>query len=400
MITVKEAREILHSQIKHFGIEPISLQESLGRVLAQNILTDRPLPPYHRVTMDGIAIKFDSYASGRREFAIENIAPAGAAQLTLVNPDSCIEVMTGAVLPIGTDTVIRYEDLDIEPEIIKLKDISISFQQNIHFKGSDRPEQEIVIKSDMAISQAEIGIAASTGYDMVDVWKLPSVAIISTGDELVDIDQTPEPYQIRKSNVHMIQASLQHLNINAERYHIDDDYNAVLAKLKELLNNYDVLILSGGVSKGKFDYLPKAFNELGVQKLFHKIKQRPGKPFWFGTLPDNCTIFALPGNPVSSFMCTINYVLPWLRSSLNNKTNEDVFAVLDTEIEFKPDLSYYPIVQTYFTSTGILKARPVNNNGSGDFASLTDGNAFLELPRGKNVYPADEPYRCLAYRFK
>jgi len=398
MISVEEARQFLDSKIKSFGTEKISLSESYGRILQENIYTDRPLPPYHRVTMDGIAINFKAYQDGKRQYPIENVAPAGAAQMNLTNPASCLEVMTGAVLPKNADTVIRYEDLNIEDSIATIQDVVIKKDQNVHFQGSDRPVSECVVKAGTRITQVELGIAASTGYHEIVVSKHPKVAIISTGDELVNVDQTPEPYQIRKSNVHMIEASLKSLHIHSVRYHIDDDYNEVLSMLRKTLSDYDVIILSGGVSKGKFDYVPKALDELHVSKVFHKIKQRPGKPFWFGHLDKECIVFALPGNPVSSFMCTINYILPWLNKALGQKTQVVRLAQLETDIKFNPNLTYYPIVKTYFNSAGILIAKPVNNNGSGDFASLSDGDAFLELPLGKDLYLAGKVYNCIYFR--
>lgn len=398
MITVSEAREIIQSRLVQFGSEAIETTTASGRILQQDIKTDRPLPPYHRVTMDGIAIRFDSYDSGHIAFKIDGVAAAGSAQLTLKNDNHCLEVMTGAVLPQNTDTVIRYEDVDIQDQLAVLHDITITKQQNVHFQGSDRSEGEIVVTAGTVISPIEIGIAASTGHSTLLVSAHPKVAIISTGDELVNIEESPHTFQIRRSNVHMIQTALDDLHISSIRYHLLDNYDEVVRSLKNLVQTYDVLILSGGVSKGKFDFLPKALDELGVSKLFHKIKQRPGKPFWFGELEGQCTVFALPGNPVSSFMCTMNYILPWFSSSLNRQTKVDTHAILSSDIQFKPDLTYYPIVQLKSSDKGELLADPVNNNGSGDFASLADGNAFLELPRGQNLYEKGSIFRCLIYR--
>lgn len=398
MITVEEARDIIRSKKGQFGTTSIDTTAALGRILQQDIKTDRPLPPYHRVTMDGIAIQYDSFTSGRNQFKIEAVAAAGSAQLTLQDKNNCIEVMTGAVLPIACDTVIRYEDVDIENDTAKLHDINLVKEQNIHFEGSDRPQANVVVRSGSVMTPVEIGIAASTGHTTLDVSEHPRVAIISTGDELVNIDQSPAPYQIRRSNVHMIQTALAAVHIDSSRYHLADDYDAVRQALEKLVKEYDVLILSGGVSKGKFDFLPKALAELGVTKLFHKIKQRPGKPFWFGELEQQCTVFALPGNPVSSFMCTVNYVLPWFALSLEKQESTEQYAVLAEDIHFKPDLSYFPIVKLRSTTDDLCLAEPVNNNGSGDFASLADGNAFLELPRGQDLYKKGSIYRCLIYK--
>jgi len=398
MISVNEAKRIITSKCKDFGTEFRPLISAKGHVLREDIYTDRPLPPYDRVTMDGIAINFASYSEGLRSFKIEGVAAAGDPQHTLYENHFCLEAMTGAVLPKGTDTIIRYEDLVIEGGEATIQIDTITKGQNIHYKGEDRKANELVISQGEEITQAEIGLAASVGHENILVSKKPSIAIISTGDELVDINQQPLPHQIRRSNVFMVRSSLEDYLSEAKTFHITDDLDVLRTRVKTYIDEFDVIILSGGVSKGKFDYLPQVLTELEVMKLFHKIKQRPGKPFWFGEAKDGTLVFALPGNPVSSFMCTHNYIIPWLRKTLKINEQNQPFAILQKTIEFTPDLCYYPIVNIKSNALGELEAYPVNNNGSGDFASLIDGNAFLELARGKNIYEKGECFRALLYR--
>lgn len=149
-------------------------------------------------------------------------------------------------------------------------------------KGLDRKQGEELIPINTKISSAEIGVLATVGKNKVKVARNPKIAIISTGDELVNVDQTPEPYQIRKSNVHTLSALLQNENLEASIFHITDNKALLKSQITHLLNVFDVLMFSGAVSKGKFDFLPEVLDELGVEKYFHKVKQRPGKPFWFG----------------------------------------------------------------------------------------------------------------------
>ena len=177
-----------------------------------------------------------------------------------------------------------------------------------------------------------------------------------------------------------------------------DDKKEVQDRLNQFVNDYDVIILSGGVSKGKFDFLPAALEYVGVQKLFHKIKQRPGKPFWFGKHPEGCVVFALPGNPVSSFMCMQRYFLPWLDHSLGNETRQIPYAVLSHPIDFKPDLVYFAQVKTNYGKDGKISATPVEGHGSGDLANLVEADGFLELPRGKNEFKTGEAYPLHAFR--
>lgn len=398
MITVQEAIEIITSRTKDFGIEKIPLNQAMTRILREDLIADRDFPPYHRVTMDGIAINFQAYEKGIQHFSIEGIAAAGAPQMSLQDSKGCLEVMTGSILPENTDTVIRYEDLLIENGTAKIEVPTVRKGQNIHYKGEDRRLGDVVVKKGQQLSAAEIGVAATIGKAMIDVSKNPSAMIISTGDELVEITENPLPHQIRRSNIHRLQATLSALGLPAKTQHLNDDMEEILRKLSEFINSFDVLILSGGVSKGKFDFLPEALNKLGVKKLFHKIKQRPGKPFWFGEAPNGTLVFALPGNPVSSFLCTHRYFIPWLTQSLGLPTPAQPTAVLSKNFHFKPDLTYFLQVKVSYNNEGQILASPVEGHGSGDLANLVDADAFLQLPRGKDDFFAGETYPLFFYR--
>ena len=398
MITVEEAQKIIDQTVKDFGTEKIPQAQAVGRVLREDLFADRDFPPYHRVTMDGIAIAYKSFAAGNRNFPIEGIAAAGAAQHTLQNSNNCLEVMTGSILPAQTDTVIRYEDLEIKDGVATLQVEQIRDAQNVHRKGEDRLQNSKIVSAPCIISPAEIGVAATVGKAHLEVSRLPKAIIISTGDELVEIDETPLPYQIRKSNVHRLKATFAQHGIAADTAHLNDDMDEILTQLKSILENYDIVMMSGGVSKGKFDFLPEALNTLGVTKLFHKIKQRPGKPFWFGKLEKGATVFALPGNPVSSFMCTQIYFVPWLRACLQMPKKVLPTAILQRDTSFKPDLVYYLQVKISYNENGQILAMPVDGNGSGDLANLVDADAFLRLPRGKDFFEKGSCFPIIFYR--
>ena len=400
MIDVADAWSIICRHVRDYGVESVPLDRAIGRVLREDLRTDRALPPYDRVTMDGIALQHAAFAAGGRRFPVAGIAAAGAPQQSLHQPDTCLEVMTGAVLPDGTDTVIRYEDVDITDGVATVRVEELKYGKNVHRHGEDRTAGELIVASGTLLSAAEIGVAATVGKSNLSVARTPKVAIISTGDELVDLDQTPLPHQIRKSNVYRLQASLRAEGIAADRFHLVDDLETVKAELRHLLGTYDVLLLSGGVSKGKFDFLPQALSELDVQKGFHKIRQRPGKPFWFGTATNGTVVFALPGNPVSSFLCLQRYFLPWWRASLGLDKRPTVRAVLAENFSFMPDLTYFLQVRTRFDETGRLLAQPVTGNGSGDLANLVEADAFLELPRGQTDFPAGGVFPIYFFRKK
>ena len=397
MISQIEAKQIVLQQLKSFGTEIVSVQDSLGRVLAEDILADRPFPPFDRVSMDGIAIRFDDFNQGNLIFKIEGIAAAGKPQMRLQSKNSCMEVMTGAVLPEDTDTVIRYEDLNIENGYASIVSETVNEAQNVHPKAFDAQKADRLIAAGKLISSSEIGILATVGKSQVSVKKNPKCAILSSGDELVDVDQSPADHQIRKSNVHQVKALLQSKKIEATAFHLQDDSDEIERKLGAILSEYELIILSGGVSKGKYDYIPEALEKLGVKQLFHRVKQSPGKPFWFGTHPNGQLVFAFPGNPVSSFVCSLNYLFPFLNKCMGIEERQ-VSAMLTEEFNFKPSLSFFKEVQLSMNESGELLASPVVGHGSGDLAKLVKTDAFLLLPEEQSNFKAGEVFPVLLSR--
>jgi molybdopterin molybdotransferase len=398
MITVEEAIKIISETVRDFGTEEVELGKAIGRILREPLQADRPFPPYHRITMDGIAIHYEAFAKGQRTFPVEGVAAAGTPQQQLQDPAACLEVMTGSMLPEGADTVIRYEDVSISEGKATINIEEVSQGQNIHRQGIDRQKGDEVVPPGTMISPAEVGVASTIGKARLLVSRLPRTMIISTGDELVEINRTPKPHQIRRSNVYRLRATLAELGIPADTHHMKDDYDEITEKLRQIAAEYEVIILSGGVSKGKFDYLPGVLEELGVKKLFHRIRQRPGKPFWFGESPKGRLIFALPGNPVSSFLCTHRYFIPWLRTCLGYPDRSRPHAILKEDFTFTPDLTYFLQVRVDYDEQGRIWATPEEGNGSGDLANLVDADAFLQLPRGRNKFNAGEVFPLFFYR--
>lgn len=398
MITVEEATKIVLENTIPFPIISVPVEEAIGRILMEDLVADRDFPPYNRVAMDGIAIAFAAFEKGQRSFPIESVGAAGAPQLQLETPKNCVEIMTGAVLPDGADTVIRYEDVEIENGIATIQIDNIQAKQNIHTKGLDRKAGETVVHKGKIISAAEIGVAATVGKAELKVLGYPKAIIISSGDELVEISETPLPHQIRKSNVHRLRATFKQWGLKADIAHLIDDEAQIYQELKKIITDYQIVVMSGGVSKGKFDFIPKILDQLGVKKLFHKVRQRPGKPFWFGKVPNGSIVFALPGNPVSSFMCTHRYIRPWLKACLGLPPLDRPYAILQEGVRFKPELTYQMQVRLEFAPSGQLLAFPIHGHGSGDLANLSDADAFMELPRERSEFRAGEVFPVLGYR--
>lgn len=384
MITVHEALAQIATYAKDFGVEAIPLLQSTNRILAQDVVADRDFPPYHRVTMDGIAINSKVFDGGQRNFPIENIQAAGAPLQPLKNEHNCIEVMTGAVLPEGTNAVIPYEECEINDGIATVQSATIKPLQNIHQQGTDSKSGTVLIQKNTTISPAHIGIMATVGLHKVQVHKMPVVAICSTGDELVDIEEIPLPHQIRKSNVYMLAAALQQEGIAAQLYHLNDDKEKMQAQLATILDECDVILLSGAVSKGKFDFLPEVLQTLGMQTVFHRVAQRPGKPFLFGAFANSKLVFGFPGNPVSTFVCYHIYCKQWLHTSLH-RTPKKISARLAKTITFQPRLSFHVFVTLEYRD-GMLYANPIMGANSGDMPSLIDADGIITLPAEKDTF--------------
>ena len=320
MIPTTEAERII---LEHFPLlhrEECPLAEAQGRVLRADIRADRDLPPCDRVALDGYAVRAAELAAGVAEFSVGAVQAAGAPPCALdAAPGACVEVMTGAMLPDGADCVVPYEATDPGAPAGRMRVRAAPGEpvpgpgHGIHGRGSDRPAGAVLVRAGVRLGGPALAAAAACGLPSVTVSRIPSIAILSTGDELVGVGEPAQPWQVRRSNDLGLRASLLGAGHTAvDCLHVRDDPAAIREALARLLATHDVLFISGGVSRGKFDHIPDLLGREGVRRLFHGVAQRPGKPFWFGISPRMVPVFALPGNPVSAFTCLHRYGLPAL----------------------------------------------------------------------------------------
>jgi molybdopterin molybdotransferase len=396
MVTVHDATARIMQALYTPRTVQVPLAQAHGRVLAERITADRDLPPFDRATMDGIALAYAAWQGGARAFPLAGVQAAGMPAQVLRDTTHAFEVMTGAVLPDGTDTVVRYEDVSIQDGVATITVPTVEQGQSIHYQGSDARRDALLLEPGLVLSPAEVALLASVGRPLVTVFAPPRAAVVSTGDELVDVGETPLLHQVRRSNGHALVAALEALRVEATLSHLPDDRDVLQAKLRDLVAANDVIILSGGVSKGKFDFVPEVLESLGVVKHFHQVSQRPGKPFWFGASASGKTVFALPGNPVSTFLCFQRYVKPWLLQSLGVPA-APAFAVLAEPFSFPPQLTYFLQVRVR-NEQGRLMAYPDAGGGSGDFANLKEVTGFLELPLAPRQFQAGEVFPYWPFR--
>lgn len=396
-IDVAEASTLIRSRLPGWGTVRVPLDAAQGEVLRQVITAERDQPPFDRVTMDGIAIRHSAYAAGRRTFNVAGTQGAGSAPVPLADDGDCVAIMTGAALPAGADTVVPVERLTRDGATATIEPgYRATAGQFVHRQASDHRLGATLLAPGALLGAPEMAILAVGGSDTVEVARRPSIAIVSTGDELVDVGQPLTPTRIRASNDRAIAAALANRGfIDCERLHLADDFAILEEALAGLLAEQDVLILTGGVSMGEFDYVPKVLEKLGMELVFHKVLQRPGMPLWFGVSPAGKPVFALPGNPVSSLVCLVRYVAPALVAALGAAPRPDKVVRLAESVRFEPDLAYFLPVTLNYSADGECLATPKPANTSGDFVALGGTDGFVELPRGLTDFPRG--YSCLFF---
>ncbi len=399
MIEVAEAEALILANVPRLPAVREALADCVGRVLAEDVVAERDQPPFDRVTMDGIAIAYRDFAAGTRAFEVVGTQAAGAAPLALTRAAQCVRVMTGAILPRGADTVIPVERVTSAAARAEVEQRApVTDRQFVHPRGSDRAMGRVVLAAGSRIGPAEIAVLASAGRGSVAVAALPRVAVISTGDELVDVDEPLAPYQIRSSNDRAIEASLTlHRLARVTRSRLRDESAALAEAIARLDADSDALVLSGGVSMGQFDLVPAVLAELGARLVFHKIRQRPGKPMWFGSSARGKPIFALPGNPVSTLVCATRYVVPALRAAAGLAPPPAELVALAAPAEASAELTYFLPVKLEWSASGAALAAPRPTNTSGDFVALAGTDGFVELAAKRGAHAAGTVVRLFRW---
>jgi molybdopterin molybdotransferase len=390
LISVEQAEALIAQQITPTQTVNCSLDNAAGEVLRTDVCTERDEPPFDRVMMDGIATHHEAFAKGQRKYVLQAAQAAGEPPLQLKSDDACIEIMTGAVLPRGCDCIIPVEEIEIADGYAKLRvGVTPEAGQYIHRQGSDRLHGARALESGIILGAAEVAVLAAAGQASVPVARRPGISVISTGDELVDPDQPIEPYQVRRSNPYGIVAALKIAGFSDIRSaHLPDNPAVMHREIETHLGKSDVLVLSGGVSMGKHDHIPAMMEAAGVNVDFHFVAQRPGKPLWFGTVPDGQLVFALPGNPVSVLVCLYRYVLPALGQMLGRTRGLPERVKLSAAVEFQRKVAWFLPIKLKASSNGNLLAEPNPSNTSGDLTSLAGTDGFVELAAEQSQFPA------------
>ena len=382
MIEVDRAQAILLDAVELLGVEEIGLDGALGRVLAEPVLADRDLPPTDRSAMDGFAVRAEDLPeAGRTLRCVGEVRAGQAVGRVRVGPGEAVRILTGAIVPPGIDTVVMVEQSREGPgegEVTFLERPRPG--QHIRRRGEEVRAGDRVLAPDTLIHAPEVATLASVGRTRVAVHRRPGACVLSTGDEVVEPDQAPAPFQVRNSNARALLAQLEELGIEGEYLGIASDTREVLeAGLARGLAG-DLLLITGGVSVGTYDLVREALERAGMELLFHKVAMRPGKPVLAGKR-GACLVVGLPGNPVSAFIGFQVLVAPALRKMMGLQQVQDlrVRAVLSEPLPAKRGRTTFHLARVEW-SGGQWAARRVKNVSSGDVLSLSRANAYLVTP--------------------
>jgi molybdopterin molybdotransferase len=392
LISPTEARQQIDAHLPTVPAITCPLDKCAGRVLRESITADRPLPPFNRSMMDGYALRAADIPCGDT-FTIVAQAPAGAPPVQLGNDiDSCAEIMTGAVVPSDADCVVPYEVTEklTDGRIRLLNPADHTAGNCIHFLGSDHSAGKVLLPPNVHLGSREIAIAATCGHAELQVTKIPSIAIVSTGDELVDVTATPAAHQIRRSNDRSIETALANAQLHAnERTHLPDDAAISKEQLAQLIKTNTFVIISGGISMGKKDYIPGTLDELGLLNHFHGVSQKPGKPFGFWS-NEHCAIFTLPGNPLSTLVALHHYVIPAIHKAMGATDGPAPRTVqLAAPVTARDDITIFLPIKLGANNTA--HSAPAQN--SGDLVRILQSDGTIELPpTADKTYAAGESF--------
>ncbi len=379
LMQVEEAEQTIRAHVSPFGEETCALEEAVGRTLRADVRAERAGPPFDRVAMDGIAFRYEEWEAGRRVYRVLGTQAAGAVPHPVPQADACLEIMTGAALPQGLDTVVPVEQIRLEDGMAMVQPgVTVLRGQHVHQAGADYGEGEVLLPAGRRLAPADIAVAASAGRATLCVSVRPRIAVVSTGDELVDPGLPILGHQIRRSNPYGIVAALHARGFSHARIvRVRDAAADLTDALTDLLQQVDVLILTGGVSAGRFDHVPDVLTSLGVHPHVQGIYQKPGKPLWFGTAATGVPVFGLPGNPVSTLVCLYRYVLPALRFASGEAPTAPRVRVADPLPAFRREFTGFQAVNLVPEAPGTVRLAP--GNGSGDDASLAGTDGFVEI---------------------
>jgi molybdopterin molybdotransferase len=379
MINVKEAKQLIEENCNVLKVETLNLLEANGSILAEPIYAIMDTPPFHQSAMDGYAFSFENWDKKSNLRVIGEIQTGNYSD-KIVQSNEAVRIYTGAPIPHGTDTVVMQEKISRDGNTIQILDALLVKGANVRPQGSQTKKGELALQERQLLSPVAISFLAGIGINKVNVFSKPTVSIIVTGKELAKAEDTITEGKIFESNSIGLIAALQQLGINPVSVEVVDD---VETEIEQAISNQlssDILILTGGVSVGDYDLVPASLEKCGVQKIFHKIKQKPGKPFYFGR-HNQTLVFALPGNPAAVMSCFYEYVTQAISSFTQKEYFKKMAFPLAEDFNKKAGLTYFLKGKMGEKAVTIL-----NNQESYKLNSFAVADCLIEFDEEKEIF--------------
>ncbi|MCC6741059.1 MAG: molybdopterin molybdotransferase MoeA [Planctomycetia bacterium] len=394
-LSVRDAYDVIMSHLPAPTVEKVPLMRSLGLVIAEDVTADIDLPPWDRSAMDGYAVRSSDLLKPA-ELKVVDVIPAGKVSKRTVQPGEAIKIMTGAPVPDGADAVVQVEKTKASGDVVMIRD-TVAPGTNISKRGTDCKAGDVLVKKGSVVRSQEVGIMASVGCHMPRVFRRPTVAVLTTGDELVEVDKKPAEGQIRNSNAYSLAAQIASVGVPYAYLGIVPDVRETLAaKLDQAMGAANVVILTGGVSAGEYDLVEEVMKSKGIEIIFDRVAIKPGRPMVFAKSPDKL-LFGLPGNPVSTFVTFELFLRPALGRLMGNMLLDRPVVDAELSINFgKPQArdQYCPARLTWVRDHYIVA--PIESHGSADLRALSLANSLLVIPTGDGPYLAGKTVKVLA----
>ena len=394
LISYQQALSRVLDQVPSPEVEVVSLHRSLGRVLATSARADMAMPSFKKSFMDGYALRSQDVQRVPALLEVVGRVSAGSAELPRIGRNEAVQIATGAPVPATADAVQMVEKTRREGPRVMILEV-VGPGQHVAVRGSEVEKGQIVVEKGRRIGPQEMAVLACFGYSEVETWRPPRVAIISTGNELVEIEETPGFGAIRNSNAHMLWAQCQELGLDARVEPIAKDEPHLLREAIRQALGRELVVLSGGVSMGEYDYVHQVLAEEGIEIVFHKAAIKPGKPVLVGRR-EGRMLFGLPGNPVSSFVTFMLFVKPAVQKWCGREPRPflEVQAELKQEVRQKPGRQFFMPARAQSTPSGITVC-PLKTKGSADIAGFARANALLSIPADQERIPEGSMVKVL-----
>lgn len=390
LITPNKALRVVLECVRPLGTTHKPLHEALGFCLAEDVLADRDMPPVDCSIMDGYAVRSADVVKCPCTLRLIGEVAAGSAARPRVRPGTCVRILTGANIPPGADAVVMVEQTDESDGLVTFQ-TKVPAGSNIRRRGEEAKKGAVLLNKRTLLGPLQIGLCAAVGKAEPKVYRHPDVAVLCTGEELRPVGARVRAHELRNSNGPALLAALRSHGYTKIGFEVvPDDLGALALKVKQVLTEYDVLVLTGGVSVGKYDFVPEVVARVGATIRFHGLAMKPGKPILYATLPANRHIFGLPGNPLSAMTSFYEFVLPALRRMSGMPVKEyrpTMRLPLNRALRTKGERAKFVLAQLVWRKKG-PSVRPIKSHGSADLVAGAQADGVIVVPASVQELPA------------